>query len=232
MALPPVIVARVAGVEVPAAELGVPFPDSAGDGFDGWEGPDYMTNPWDLAVLNGIKVPGITQVKCTGKKKIDIPKATGRDGGPTTDRGHIAATIEITNTVWTPSQWRLWQQVEKAIWRPPGSPVVRPEGAVKGATEIKAITISHPSCSPPPRNVSAILIESFESSEWSPQKGMVTRIKAVQYIEPKKANVTRAVSGGVPLTKEFAQAKAAAPANPVKTDAVPVLPRLPDGGPI
>lgn len=205
------------------ASAGVPFWDSAGDGFDGYEGPDYATNAWDLCTLNGAKVPGITRVKCLPKKKIDIPKSTGRDGGPTTDRGHEAAKIDITITVWTPSQWQKLQVLLRGIWRPPGAPL--------GALDMKAITIEHPSCSSPPWSVTSILLESMESVDYTPQKGAVLRIKAVQYIPPKAVDVTRKAAGSGPaLAKEIAQARGSAPPKPSKTDAVPVLPAPPSGG--
>lgn len=210
MAINPILVGLVAAP-------GAPFWDSSGDGEDGYEGPDYSVSPWDLAILNGLKVPGITRVKCLPKKKIDIPKTTGRDGGPTTDRGHEAARLDITIQVWTPSQWQKLQVLLRGLWRPPGAPV--------GALDMKAIKIEHPSCSNPPWSVSSILVEILESPEWTAEKGAIIRIKAVQYIPPNKANVTRPVAGaGVPLAPEFqGQSAASAPPKPSKTDAVPVL---------
>jgi len=216
MAVNPILVGIVAAP-------GVPFWDSAGDGLDGYEGPDYATNAWDLATFNGFKVPGITRVKCVPKKKIDIPKSTGRDGGPTTDRGHEAARLDITISVWTPSQWQKLQVLLRAIWRPPGAPL--------GALDMKAITIEHPSCSSPPWSVSSILLETMESVDYTPAKGAVLRIKAVQYIPPKAVDVSRKASGsGPPLAKEITQARGSAPPKPSTTDAVPVLPPAPSGG--
>lgn len=213
----------VLGLAVTEQQNGAPFWDSSGDEEDGYEGPDYMTDPHDVAFLNGSKVPGITRIKCTGKKKIDVPKATSRDGGPTTDRGHEAARLEITVTLWTPAQWKIWQEITKKLWRPPNAPL--------SDSDIKAISIYHPSCSSEPLSVFSILIETYESAEWSPQKGAVVRIKAVQFIPHKAADVTRAVRGaGVPVTKEFAEAKGSAPPKPSTTDAVPVLPTPPSRG--
>lgn len=205
------------------AAPGVPFWDSSGDGLDGYEGADYATNAFDLATLNGIKVPGITRVKCVPKKKIDIPKSTGRDGGPTTDRGHEASRLDITINVWTPSQWQLLQVLLRSIWRPPGAPI--------GALDMKAITIEHPSCSSPPWSVSSILLETMESVEYTAAKGAILRLKAVQYIPPKAVEVTRKASGsGPPLAKEITQARGSAPARPSTTDAVPVLTAPTSGG--
>lgn len=231
MAISPVLLATVGGVSVETSESGVPYWDSIGDGLDGNEGPDYMTDPHDVAIINGLKVPGITRVKGLPKKKIDVPKAPARDGGPPTDRGHENARLEVTFQVWTTSQWRLLQVILKKIWRPPGAPIVKPAGSVKNAPEIKAITIVHPDCSSPPWSISAILIESLETPEYTPQKGAIIRMKAVQYIAPSKANVTRGAAGaGPPLAKEITGARSAPPARPSTTDAVPVLPPAPARG--
>jgi hypothetical protein len=224
MAVNPQLLGIVAGAEVQPVVSGTPFPDDTGDVYDGRDGPDYVKDEWFSAVLNGMQVPGKTTVKCTPKKKLKTPKATGKDGGPTTDLGHEPARLDITIEVWMPSQWALLQTVLGAIWRAPGAPVSSPE--------VKAVTIVHPACSGKPWYVSSMLIETLETPEVT-DEGMRIRIKAVQFIEPKKTDVARRAKGAgpVPLAKEFGQAKKnEAPANPKTTDAVPRLPAAPRRG--
>lgn len=224
MAINSQLLGIVARPEVQPVVDGTPFPDSTGDVYDGRAGPDYVTDPWLLATLNGMRVPGKTKVKCTPNKKINVPKATQRDGGPTTDLGHRAAQLDITIEVWKPSQWALLQAVLGKIWRAPGAPVNTPD--------VNAVTIDHPACSSKPWYVAAMLLESLESPEVTDDGLIRIRIKAVQFIEPKTTDVGRPAKGvGPPLAKEIAQAKGnEAPPNPKTTDAVPRLPTPPTRG--
>lgn len=227
MAINPALVGIVAGAEATETTTtikGTPFPDSVGDGYDGHEGPDYSTALYDVLVLNGRRVPGISRVKVVPKMRIDVPKTVNHDGGPTIERGHEAARVDITIRYWTPSQWVKLQEVLRAIWRPPGKPV--PDG------NKKAVLISHPACAPP-WNISAILLESVESPEPSSEGGWVIKIKAVQYIAPKKRPVAKKAEGkGVAIAAGITQAKNGVVPGPSKTAAVPKLPPRPNQAPI
>lgn len=150
------------------------------------EGPDYVKHPWDLLWLNGIRVPGISEVKCTPTLRLKTNKTVGNDGGPTIEEGHEAAKVDINIKIWTESQWSLLQDLMRDLWRRPGTPV--PAG------DKKAITISHPACDL--WGVTSILIRSPSSPEPAAEVGArIVRIQAVQYIAPKERPVTKPIKG-------------------------------------
>jgi hypothetical protein len=186
-----VLINPLLGMQAP-----LPFWDPVIDA--GYEGPDYADDrPWKLATLNGIKVPGETDVKCVPKVKIDIPKATNRDGGTAIYRGHQPAKVDLTIRIWTPSQWILFQQLLREIWRWPGAPV--PAGSMK------AITIAHPSCAL--WGISSMLIENPESPEIT-LEGARFRIQGLQYIPSKNQAVAKKASGSGPaVAPEIAAAR-------------------------
>lgn len=184
--------------------MAVPFWDEFEEGY---EGPLYATEPWDLLVLNGIKVPGISTVKCTPRMKIEIPKETGRDGGPAIERGHDPARVDIAVKIWTPRQWEAMQAVLLAVWRRPGQEVryAARDGKLVETTR-KAVTIAHPACAL--YNVSSILIESPDSPEPGPEIGVrVLKMKAVQYIPPSSKPATKKTTGAGPALAVELQGK-------------------------
>ena len=161
------------------------LPDKALGGST--EGPDYSANPWEQLRLNDKLVPGKSFVKCVPRIKLKANKTVGRDGGPTIEEGHEAAAVTITITIWTPSQWNILQDLMRELWRRPGEPM--PSDPTK-----KAIAIEARACEQ--WGVTSILIESPESLEPGPEHGtQVMKIKAVQYIAPKQAVVTKPIAG-------------------------------------
>ncbi len=151
------------------------------------EGADYPANPWEQLRLNDKPIPGKSFVKCVPKIKLKANKTIGHDGGPTIEEGHEAARVDITITIWTASQWIILQGLMRQLWRRPGEPL--PADPTKRAIAIEARACEQ-------WGVRSVLIESPESLEPGLEAGtMAMKIKAVQFIAPKQAQVTKRVRG-------------------------------------
>lgn len=116
---------------------GIPF---WGDGTEEDNDPaaPYSSHPWDVAVLAGLKLPGICDSKPTGIAAIEIDKkkAKGSHGAKVTILGYNPGTFDITCEVWTAAQWQVVQDVVRRLWK--GS-------TATAADEAKAsITVYHP----------------------------------------------------------------------------------------
>lgn len=202
---------------------------------EGYEGPEQSPMPWERGTLNGFKVPGIFDVRCTPRIKLEIPKASGRDGGPAIEKGHLPAEVDITITIWTPQHLRLFEALMIGIWRAPGQDStyqLTEAGQVVKAT--RAVSIAHPKCNGQPYNITAILLERVSSLEPGREAGTrACQIKAMQYLPPSKTVATRKAAGAgrVPVAKEIAGARSAPPTPPSRTDAVAKLPPTPNRGP-
>jgi hypothetical protein len=197
-----------------------PFWDSIKDvGYE--EDQSRNCNPWDILELNNVRVPGICTVKVIPKVRIEVLKASGRDGGPVIERGHEAARVDIQIKIWTPAQWNLLVEQLGGLWRSPGQQFrTRPTKDSKGKVITPAegaIRIHHPACSF--ARVYAVLFESIESPEPAPEKGaMVIKIKAVQYIPRSDQEATRQVKGtAVQRAPELGGSKSGIPPKPVST---------------
>jgi hypothetical protein len=201
-----------------------PFWDAVADvGYE--EDQSRNNNPWDILYLNGERVPGIATVKVIPKIRIELLKASGRDGGPTIERGHEAARLDITIKIWTPAQWNLLNVQLAALWRSPGHQF-RSRATTDGSGKVVqaaagAIRIAHPACSCFTR-IASILFESVESPEPAPEQGArLVKIKAVQYIPKSEKDVTLVRKGTrAPLAPELdGKAKNGVAPKPVsKTD--------------
>jgi hypothetical protein len=219
--------------------MAIPFWDTATDGY---EGPVYAKNPWDLVILNGFRSPGVATVKCIPQVKIDLPKEVARDGGPATEKGHVPAKVDIQIKIWTPDQWDAMQNLMEAIWRQPGQKYrlelvggILPQTSTTGTgdkTKAKpAITIAHPCCAL--YGVTAVMLESPESPDSAPEVGAkIIRLKGVQYIARSNQPADRKVRGArVPLAPELQGTKSAPPFKPPsQTDGVPLLLQRPEEG--
>ena len=185
--------------------------------------------PYDLLQLNGVVVPGRASVKVATKMRIDVKKATSQDGGPTIERGHEAAEIEIQILVWMRSQLEALERLMQKIWRLPGRPPVKqPGGAIVGG---KAISVFHPVCTF--SGITALVIESASWTGIQLNEGGTLQLKCLQYIPPVKREVTNKPSGSgqvVPLTPELAGKNSVPAATPDQTEAYAVPPVEPAEG--
>lgn len=124
---------------------GAAFWANSGDGF---EGEVFATNPWDSVKLADRRLPGVCKISGVAAEIIERQKPNGRDAAALIMRGYSQPEIEIEMLIWTPEQWREWQDVEATIWRHPNkssvfeepkqSPVPTP-GASKLVTQQAAV---------------------------------------------------------------------------------------------
>jgi hypothetical protein len=187
----------------------------------GYVGNDYPDNDWDKCKLAGVQVPGATEVIVSPKQKIEALKVHGVDGGPTIERGHEATKLVIEVKIWTPSQWRLWQELLAIIWRQPGK-ASRLDDALARDQKKNGVAIEHVKTAV--YKITAIGIESPGCPILGPDKICVQKIQAIQFIPQTTKSATKKLNGAkTPLTPEFQKAKNAAGPKPSLTDNVPEL---------
>jgi hypothetical protein len=201
---------------------------------DGYEFLDDARAPDDIVVLDGVIAPGIAEVRCEARQKLDIAKATGRDGGTIIKRGFEPARITITLTVVTPKHLTDLEALLDRLWHQPGKPSRQDRpvfGEVGKALLTGAISIEHPRLT---KGVTHMVIESITGLEKGAQVGTrQMRIQGIQYIEPKPADATRQVKGeGPKLNAAFEPAKneALQRQKPSKTQGGPKAPPAPTQG--
>lgn len=67
--------------------------------------------PWDVLVLGGNTLPGITTVSGRAGRKMDVRSPPGGDGARVRDRGYEPAQLEARNRVWTAEQLEALQRI-------------------------------------------------------------------------------------------------------------------------
>ena len=107
---------------------------------NGFEGTDYMSNPWDTFMFAGTQIPGLCKTAATPGQTIDRQKPNGADAAALIMRGYNQAEIDIDITIWLPSHWKLWQQFVGKFWRHPGKSSVFTKPALKQAPPIDPLT--------------------------------------------------------------------------------------------
>lgn len=197
----------------------LPFWDSNESGY---EGPDYAENDWDTIFFNGEQWPGVITAECRTTMKIDVKEPSGGDGSVLIERGYRSGTIVITVKLWTPSQWKLFQELLPKVWRPPGKPWSTED------TKARTMKGIHVSSAPlGALKIYSILIKDVEGPLMAPEFGArIWRINAVQFFEGK-GDVTRKAKGaGHTLTKNGQNIKNEVNTSkpPSKTDGLPVTP--------
>lgn len=70
---------------------------------------------WDTITINGVLFLGLATIKGETGNAIDAKHAKGRDGGPITDSGAVAAEFQIVFRMWDRVTWASWDQVFAAI---------------------------------------------------------------------------------------------------------------------
>lgn len=212
--------------------MGVPFWDPVTRGY---EGADYPgTSAWDQLKLAGVQVPGVCSVLIVPKKKVEVKKVHGVDGGPTIERGHEAAKVTISVRLWTPSQWRLWQDLLQLIWRLPsrttdeldkkiGINILNVEDQVAEALAIAqkkhGVQIEHPEAKV--HGVSAIVLEGLAYAMTDGAR--LTTISALQFIAPAPATRKIVAPKKVELRQSFIDPRNAPKAPPSETDVGPAI---------
>jgi hypothetical protein len=165
---------------------------------DGIEGKDYPDNPWDRVRLGGVYLPGVSTVKGLPTLSFDKKKAGGVDGATITVNGYLPGPIDVECRMWTPSQWKLFQDnVAPRIWRLPNKDSRKIPG------DALAMDISHPSLDV--WKISSVIVLGVSVVETSEPGVKVVKIKCVQHVPTKAKSQTKtakASASNAPLAPE------------------------------
>jgi hypothetical protein len=152
-----------------------------------------ISNPWDIVYIDGVALPGISDVKCSKGPKLDVKNSAGRHFATITAQGYKPCDVVITTLIWTPYQSGIWQAIVL--------PILEPEPTASYTAKPQAHAISHPVTHM--RRVEAITIENIEGPSKGPLVGSKQFvIKALQWSKDfqGKATVTAKSAGVNPHT--------------------------------
>lgn len=160
----------------------------------GYEGPDYAANDWDRCVLGGVNLPGVVDTSGLSALSVKKAKASGKHGARVTTTGRNPQTAEIRVYIWTPAQWKIWQEVFPQIY-----------GGDK--SESTALDVYSPQLAMV--GIKGVVVTSVTSPQPGRVRGekMIT-IRVEELAPVKKANVTKSHKSGKdsnppPLKSEF-----------------------------
>lgn len=164
----------------------------------GIEGDLYGSSAWDRVMLNGMILPGLWEATATPALQIDIQKPHGFDGAALVSRGYIPAGITITGRIWTPEQWRTFQQIIPTFWAPPNHYATNDQKRTNGQIvgQQRAVAVDYPGLAA--LNIHWLVIKQITPPEPTSDKGVrQIKIVAVEYVpEPqKKQGATKKVEG-------------------------------------
>lgn len=173
-----------------------PTPDINGGG----EGETFMSNPWDFAVFNGTKLPGIW--KCHGLPTLAIDKKrhSGTDGIAITANGYVPGPVEMEGMLWTSRQWGFFQTIAPQIWR-------RPAKTANSKFPVAlAATIEHPGLAL--WGISKFVVVGVSPPEAGPIKqSMIIKIKGIEFVGLDGKKRTQTAGDVVPLASPLQPAK-------------------------
>jgi hypothetical protein len=148
----------------------------------------YSRNTWDRVALNGYGLPGIWSATATPAIQVDVQKPNGFDGAALVSRGYIPAGITITGKIWTPAQWKLFQQILPTFWARPNHIAVNDWKKAKGQVQGKqrSVTVDYPGLAA--FNIHCLVIKQITPPEETSEQGVrQITIIAVEYVpEPKQ----------------------------------------------
>jgi hypothetical protein len=208
---------------------------------EGFEGPLYAANPWEIVELAGEKLPGLCRVTAPQSKyRLDTQSTNGVDGGEIVLRGYEPGALGFDCTVWTPAQWERLQAVIKKLWEKPGKIVGTTSSKQTAAqtkteaqlAEKRALGIVHPALQL--LGITRVVIESIVPPEPGPApQSMVVTFRLQEFVPPvAKTAKARKVAGTATTMVEpveaFRMTPVTAPANmsvapPSSTDAGPLM---------
>lgn len=91
-------------------------------GLPGAEGPTYFDDdPWALAWIAGIKVPGKSTVSSSAVARLDFQdnKAKGKHGSDILIQGYKPGPFEVNVEIWTPDQHAAMLDLIDIVWTTP-----------------------------------------------------------------------------------------------------------------
>lgn len=156
---------------------------------------------WNVCFIERYRLPGIVAIKAQPHRRVDrkLPPHSNRE--KITVTGYTPADVEITVTMWTPDQWRVFQSVRDAIWQPP----------TKSSDDDKAFNIDSVQLSW--LNINRIKIVSMSTLMEGSERGVkVAFIKALEYVDvpavPEKTPNKRTKATNVNAAKPIKDALA------------------------
>lgn len=198
-------------------------------GLPGSEGPTYFDDdPWLLAWIAGIKVPGKTTVSASSVARLDFQdnKAKGRHGSDILIQGYKPGPFDLNVEIWTPEQWTAMLDLIDQVWVTP-----------KKKTKLSGIAVDvyHPALASV-KIYRAALIGIDPPKDASTDGIKLVRFTFRESVLPDRKNATKKVGPSVsvvqPLADRNATPKSAAPQLPSKDrkDLGPGGPKKPPAG--
>ena len=134
------------------------------------DGRDEHATDWDVCILGDIILPGVvTNVDVTHDVDIDVGKAQGNSGAPTTVKGRKPRPVKITFKMWTSDQWTDWQYGMQTL------------GLVGKTTSFNPYSIVHPATLA--YGIDNILIQGHSFTHPDPVEGMTVTIDCIEFIK-------------------------------------------------
>lgn len=196
MALTPNITGPQAAAAVPQNRTSIPFWDQGafpvvtttdpqtGLGTDGYLPapgiitllPESPNDPWPDGVslwntikFNGVRAPGIAQVRGGRRRRIDLRLTPGSSGATASNMGYDPGDFTVVLTLWTPRQWAWWQNMVYML-NPPPTAKVQPV----------AVKVDHPGLKS--IGVTDCYVESIAIPEISDRQEMRIEIDCIEFL--------------------------------------------------
>ena len=196
------------------------------------EGPTLLSDPWDVVLLDGEKLPGKGTVKCEPKVGFEVKSPPGFDGAVVTLKGYLPGPVLIELSMWTAAQWDEFQRQLPRIWRKPNAPTRANRDVARAANITPAEArnlqlsqkLSHPAISP--YGVTDVIVVGISLPEEAGVTGVrVVRIRCQEFLIPTRKAPTKVRPGpGAPLAPQLNPASNKAGEAPSKTDIHPCGP--------
>jgi len=157
----------------------------------GFDGPTYASSAWDYVYIglpmSGTPLtPGIARVRVNKARNFDKKKAAGSDGARVTFHGVDPAQVDIEITIWTPEQLRQLS----LMW-----PVLFPQ-AYKGTPP--AFSVQHPAFTSGLHAIKSLQFISMEGPDIGHDRTGKFTLRAIEYLQPGKANATNTATAPLP----------------------------------
>jgi hypothetical protein len=170
----------------------------------GYFGPIYPSNPFDLVILGGEKLPGICKIKALPAQEISRQKVPGRDGATILWRGYVPGPVDLECLMWMDAQWQIMQGIISRLWQKPGKTLAGKGGAKKESgkalenqaaiAEGAATDIDHPSLQV--LGITRVILSGVSlPEEGSAPQSRTINFKLLEYVPPGKKTVSRKVAG-------------------------------------
>lgn len=134
------------------------------------------SDSWDICVLGGFELPGLSDVKTSTPSAIDKKKPTGGNGATLTFQGEEPCPVEIKVRIWTRTHWAEWVKLAPFLRKRPG----------KGAPE--PFDIGHPKTAF--WKIRSVLIEDRSGPDKVAPGVYEITLKCIEYFPPAKKSAT------------------------------------------